>query len=138
MVIIVLLNVEVAASLGALIGAAFFDRDKATTVAIVYMVFVMCAGGYFINLNEAPHWLSNLRYTSFWYYSMGLFTAYALPTHADRVAFSANGTLARYSFSPWSWDGTPQWDVLALLGFALVQRVLAFLVLKFSKKLEFK
>ena len=36
---------------------------------------------------------------------MGLFSAYALPTAADRAAFAANHTLDRYSFSPWSWGG---------------------------------
>ena len=134
---IVLLNVEVAASLGALIGASFFDRDEATTVAIVYMVFVMCAGGYFINLDVAPKWVGYCRYVSFWYYSMGLFVAYALPTDTDRSAFVTNHTLAKYSFSPWSWEGHPERDVAVLIGFALLHRVSAFFVLLNSKKLEF-
>ena len=71
---IVLLNVEVAASLGALIGAK--DRDEATTVAIVYMVFVMCAGGYFINLDVAPKWVGYCRYVSFWYFD-GVYLSHA-------------------------------------------------------------
>ena len=68
---------------------------------------------------------------------MGLFTALALPTAIDRADFVANGTLARYSFSHWSWDGAPWRDALALLAFALVQRVLTFGVLCTTKKLRF-
>jgi len=141
---IILLNTEVATSLGAMIGALFFDRDRATTVAIVYMVFVMCAGGYFINLADMPPWIAALRYVSFWYYSLGLFAAYALPTQADRDAWpvssgsgEAETTLERYSFSQWSWEGDWWKDVLVLLGFILGHRLCAFLALKTSKKLQF-
>ena len=135
---IVLLNVEVSASLGGLIGASCFDRDRATTVAIVFMVFVMCAGGYFVDLTHAPQWLATLRYTSFWYYSMGLFTAAALPTPADRHAFAiVNGTVGGYSFSLWSLEGHYEYDVGVLLAFALVQRVATFFVLKHTNQLRF-
>lgn len=143
---ITLLNTEVAASLGTLIGATFFDRDRATTVAIVYMVFVMCAGGFFIDLATLPSylsWLASVRYASFWYYSLGLFAAFALPTDADRMAWPSEGsgeslsTLERYSFSRWSWDGEAWKDVLMLLAFVLVHRVAAFVALKTSKKLQF-
>lgn len=132
---VTLLNTEVATGIGTLIGAVFFDRERATTIAILYMVFVMCAGGYFVNLRNMPAWVSYLRYSSFWYYSMGLFVAFALPTAADRAAFAS--ALSRYSFSGWSWDGHPGYDVAALLGFVLVQRVLSFVALKCSKKLQF-
>mmetsp|Transcript_46243 Transcript_46243/g.121242 ORF Transcript_46243/g.121242 Transcript_46243/m.121242 type:complete len:573 (+) Transcript_46243:376-2094(+) len=153
---IVLLNTEVATSLGALISALVFDRDQATTLAIVYMVFVMCAGGYFINLAHMPLWIASMRYVSFWYYSLGLFVAFALPTAADRAAWpttagggegsgsgSGSGdvegppTLERYSFSTWSWEGEWYYDVLVLLGFALLHRVGAYLALITSKKLRF-
>ena len=102
------------------------------------MVFVMCAGGYFVNLNHLPTWVGALRYTSFWYYAMGLFVAFALPTNEDRAAFAANQTLSKYSFSRWSWDGRAEYDVAALCGFVLVQRVLSFVALKCSKKLQFR
>ena len=142
---ITLLNTEVAASLGGLIGALLFDRDRATTVAIVYMVFVMCAGGYFINLASLPAWLASLRYVSFWYYSLGLFAAAALPTDADRAAWpttsegsgDAQTTIERYSFSHWSWEGQAWKDALVLLGFVLLHRIAAFVALKTTKKLQF-
>ena len=134
---IVLLNVEVAASLGSMMGAIFFDRDAATTVSIIYMCFVMCSGGFFINLHDQPVWLGYLRYTSFWYYQMGLFMTYALPTDEDRHAYAANHTLDRYSFSKWAWEGHPERDVGVLLGFALTHRLIAFFVLKYSKQLRF-
>ena len=102
------------------------------------MVFVMCAGGYFVNLNHLPGWVGALRYTSFWYYAMGLFVALALPTVEDRDAFATNHTLSRYSFSRWTWDGHAGYDVAALLCFVLVQRVLGFVALKCSKKLQFR
>ena len=135
---VTLLITEVATGTGTLIGATCFDGDRATTIAILYMVFVMCAGGYFVNLNHLPGWVGALRYTSFWYYAMGLFVAFALPTDTDRVAFAANHTLSRYSFSKWSWDGHAGFDVAALFGFVLAQRVLSFIALKCSKKLQFR
>lgn len=53
--LIILLNAEVAASAGACLSAACFDREKAITAAIVYMCFMMCTGGYVgIDLRTAP------------------------------------------------------------------------------------
>ena len=86
---------------------------------------------------QAPQWVGAIRFASFWFYSMGLFTSLALPTPADRAAFAANHTLERYSISSWSWDGHPERDVAMLLAMALVHRTLAFLVLRSSKKLRF-
>lgn len=96
-----------------------------------------CTRRYFVDLRTAPAWLAPLRFTSFWYYTLGFFLAYALPTTTDRADFAANGTLSRYAFSRWSWDGTPQYDVLVLLGFALAHRLLAYVLLRFSNKLRF-
>ena len=92
-----------------------------------------------VNLNRAAHWLTYLKYTSFWYYSLGLYSALALPTGADRAAYmGANGTLSRYSFSTWAWDGNAGYDVAVLLALAAAQRLAAFVVLKHTKKLQFK
>jgi len=132
-----LLNVEVASSLGYFIAASFFDRTKATTCAIVAMVFVMCAGGYFVDLTgpNMPPLLSYLRYTSFWYYSLGLWMHYALPADADAAAFAEE--LRNFSFSSFSADGRPEVDVLALIGQAALARFAAYIVLRRSRKLEF-
>ena len=135
---VILLNVEVSASLGSLIAASLFDSSKAITVAICYMCFCMCAGGYFVNLANVPQWVGYLRYASFWYYSLALFTSNALPTDGDREAFDKAGTLDHYSFSSWSFDGHPEWDVLVLLGFAVVHRVGAYSALCTSSKLRFR
>ena len=103
----------------------------------------MRAGGYFVNLTALPDWIAALRYTSFWYYSLGLFLAFALPTNADHDAWPTHGangtqsTLERYSFSAWSWEGAPYKDVLVLLAFVLVHRTAAFIALCMSKKLQF-
>jgi len=133
-----MLIAEVAKATGILITALCLDRDRATTIAILYMVFVMCAGGYFVNLASLPSWLGWLRYTSFWYYAIGLFSAYALPTGHDRATFVANGTLERYSFSTWTWDGHPERDIIVLVALALVQHALALVALKHSKQLQFR
>ena len=134
---IVLLNVEVSTSVGTVIASVLFDAGKAVTCAICYMVFVMCAGGYFINMHHVPPWVGDFRYASYWYYSMGLFLSNALPTKHDRDAFEAAGTLDRYSFSAFSFEGRWGYDVLVLLGFALGHRILAYVALCNSKKLRF-
>ena len=147
---IILLNVEVSTSLGGLLGAMLFDREKATVVAIVYMVYVMCAGGFFVNLNNLPPWLGWVRFTSFWYYSMGLVVAAALPTAADRDAFTmpingsgtscgtaGSSTLDNYSFSKSAWDGHWELEVSVLAALAVTQRLLTLVVLRTSKALQF-
>ena len=112
-------------------------RAVPPTVTICTMVFIMCAGGYFLNLTHAAPWLAVARYLSFWYYSFGLFLANALPTQDDKSAF--NTTLERYSFSTWTYDeGKWYLDVVVLLGFAVGQRTLACTALAFSRQLRFK
>ena len=97
----------------------------------------VCAGGYFINLANVAPWIGSLRYISYWYYTLALFVANALPTDEDRAAFDESHTLDRYSFSKWSFEGHQEWDVLVLVGFGLVHRVLGYLALCASKKLRF-
>ena len=31
-----------------------------------------CSGGYFVNMLDLPIWLQWIRFTSFWYYVLGL------------------------------------------------------------------
>eukprot|EP00966_Prymnesium_polylepis_P028836 668581-Prymnesium_polylepis.1 len=72
----------------------------------------MCAGGYFVDMLSLPEGLRWIRFTSFWYYTLGLWARFAIPDPADRVSNSTiTTTLQGYSFSPWSWDGHPGWDV---------------------------
>ena len=37
-------------------------------------VFVMCSGGFFLDLTAQPAYISWMRFSSFWYYAMGLST----------------------------------------------------------------
>ena len=63
---------------------------------------------------------------------------FAVPDEADRLP---NATVAlaleSYSFSQWSWEGHPGWDVLVLLAMALAARLLSFGLIVSSKKLQF-
>jgi len=136
---ITLLNVEVSNAMGVAIAAALFDEQKAITCAIMLMVYNMCAGGFFINMASLPPWLQWCRYTSSWYYTLGLWTRYALPAEADRAEDTAVMQLlhSRYTFSDWSWRGHPERDVGMLLLFAVSARLLAYIFLRCSKKLRF-
>ena len=133
---VVLLTCQVA-SAGALITSAVFDRARATTIAIVYMFFVMCSGGYFVNLHRMPAWVASFRFVSFWYYMLGLAVTVALPTEEDRKDYVSNATLSKYSFSEWSWHGYMEYDIAVMVGFAVVQRILTYFVLVNSSALKF-
>ena len=134
---VVLLTCQVASSAGALITSAVFDRARATTIAIVYMFFVMCSGGYFVNLHRMPAWVASFRFVSFWYYMLGLAVTVALPTEEDRKDYVSNATLSKYSFSEWSWHGYMEYDIAVMVGFAVVQRILTYFVLVNSSALKF-
>ena len=103
-----------------------------------------------MNLNNLPPWLGWVRFTSFWYYSMGLVVAAALPTAADRDAFTmpingsgtscgtaGSSTLDNYSFSKSAWDGHWELEVSVLAALAVTQRLLTLVVLRTSKALQF-
>ena len=55
---------QVSNAWASLISVTLFDQQKATVVAIVFMVFVMCAAGFFVNLLELPEPLPDIRITS--------------------------------------------------------------------------
>ena len=127
---------QVSNAWASLISVTLFDQQKATVVAIVFMVFVMCAAGFFVNLLELPEPLPDIRFTSYWYYTLGLWTNYAIPA-TDRARPEVQEALARFSFSRWSWEGAPLADAGVLLGMALTLRCVAYVILRNTKNLEF-
>ena len=111
-------------------------RVAQIVVAIVFMCFVMCSAGYFVDMQKLPQPLPNIRYVSYWYYTMGLWTAYATPEEL-REDPELQRALERFSFSRWAWDGNPWADVGVLVGMAMALRCTAYTVLRLSKKLLF-
>jgi hypothetical protein len=131
------------------------------TVMIIMMVYLMCAGGFFIDLTEQPWYISWLRFTSYWYYALGLLMEVLLPydtkvhrdhdddggsggggSDGDGSAGSQNShhegalreALDSYSFSlDWSAGG----NALALALFGVAFRLVAYFALKYTSKLRF-
>merc|ERR1719198_889580 len=62
------LNIQLCSAMSMLISAVCMDQDAAITVAICFMVLMMCAGGYFADMLALPWWVGWVRYTSNYYY----------------------------------------------------------------------
>merc|ERR1719421_2573414 len=92
-----MLNAQVCASFSMLISVVVMDQEASITVAIIAMVYQMCTGGYFADLRLLPSWISWCRFTSFFYYTNGLFLRLTLrdPYGPDVHAL----VMAKYSFS---------------------------------------
>ena len=122
----------VSQSLSNAISAAVFKTDHATTVVIIAMVYCMCCGGFFIDMAQQPGAISWVRFTSYWYYSMGLFAKVALLPY-DTPHHDMRAEIDTYSFSTLSL----RMDVAVLVAYGTAFRVLTYLFLKCSRKLRF-
>lgn len=68
--LVLFLDIAVAQGLGFLLGAAFMDVKKATTLASVLILAFMLAGGYYIQ--HVPGFIRWIRYLGFTWYSYRL------------------------------------------------------------------
>mmetsp|Transcript_48439 Transcript_48439/g.135980 ORF Transcript_48439/g.135980 Transcript_48439/m.135980 type:complete len:342 (-) Transcript_48439:971-1996(-) len=130
---ITIINAWVSASISTMLMCLIFDGDLVMKVLIVVFVYCMSAGGFFINMAEQPAYIGWARYTSYWYYSLGLYTSVAITPFDDDDQHRMSGALDSYSFSDWS-DAT---NLLILVTYGVVCRVLAYVFLKFSSKIKF-
>ena len=96
------------------------------------MVYCMCCGGFFIDMEQQPGAISWVRFTSYWYYSMGLFAKVALLPY-DTPHHDMRAEIDTYSFSTLSL----RMDVAVLVAYGTAFRVLTYLFLKCSRKLRF-
>lgn len=129
--IFVAANIQVAASMSMFISIWCMDEDTAIASAIVVMVFMMCAGGYFADMRLLPWWISWVRYTSFYYYTFGATLRLMLAgPYGEAVHQEA---LGHYSFSELGYTA----ELLALFLMAAFYRVVAFFKLRYTKKLQF-
>ena len=107
-------------------------HDSVMTSLIVLMVYMMCAGGFFIDLTKQPEYIAVLRFSSYWFYSMG-----ALINIVEEDAETSDGAIATaledYSFSSWSTAS----NLWALFLYGVVMRILAYIFLKTSSKIKF-
>jgi len=129
--LVISLNIQVCAGLSMLISAICMDQDMAIPVAIVVMCFQMCCGGYFADMRTLPWWLGWLRFTSFYFYTFGSCSRLLL-----RVPFSEavhKEAIQKYSFSDFGY----MWEVIALVLQVCFYRMMAYLALKWNKKLTF-
>lgn len=127
----VALNIQVCSSLSMFISAYCMDQEAAISVAIVVMVFQMCAGGYFADMRLLPVWIGWVRFTSPYFYSFGaiLRLLVAVPFGEDLH----KEAIAKYSFSDMGYF----WEVVIMCGISIGLRVLTYLQLRFTKKLKF-
>jgi ATP-binding cassette subfamily G (WHITE) protein 2 len=128
---LVAVNIQACSAMSMLISAVCMDQDLSVTVAIIVMVFQMCAGGYFADMRMLPGWIGWVRYTSLYYYAFGssLRLLIAIP-YGEDVHQQA---IAKYSFSELGFA----WDILSMLAMSAVFRAFAYVQLRFSKKLKF-
>ena len=89
-------------------------------------------GGYFADMLLMPWWINWVRYLSYWYYSLALFFDIAVkPFGVDEVMDQLN---TQYSFSQMS----SSTNVMCMIAYAVVFRVISYFVLLTTRKLEFK
>ena len=91
----------------------------------------MCAGGFFLDLTQQPLFISWVRFSSFWYYAIGLMLRIVEPY--DSTGSLEDAAEDGYSFSTWSGPA----NAAMVFGFGAIFRVAAYLALKTSKKLKF-
>lgn len=128
---LIALNIQVCSAMSMLISAVCMDPDTAISVAIVVMVFAMCAGGYFADMTSLPAWIGWVRLTSPYYYIFGAIMRVMLvgPFSEELHAQALDG----YSFSDLGYTA----EVIVLCSMWLIFRLAALIQLKFSKKLRF-
>lgn len=56
-------------SLGLLVSLAVPDLALANCVSFVFVLFIMLFGGFYVNVDRIPGWISWLRYTSYMYWA---------------------------------------------------------------------
>ncbi|KAJ1451954.1 P-loop containing nucleoside triphosphate hydrolase protein [Pelagophyceae sp. CCMP2097] len=127
------LQAWVSAGLGMAMSAALFDRDNTATVVIVVMVFQMCAGGFFLDIEAQPSYVRWVRFTSYWYYALGLYCKTALVPYDHNDHHALRKAVEAYSFST-----LPAYaDALVLVAYGVAARIVAFVCLKCSRKIKF-
>lgn len=125
-----LVNVQVASSLSMLISATVFDFERSGVIATVLMVYQMCSGGYFIRLDQLPAAMRWIRWTSTWYFSMGV---------VFNVAVRPLGEEMREATEQYTVSELPTAGSLAVLAtFCVVAWGLTLLQLMTTRKLKFE
>ena len=94
------------------------------------MVGAMAAGGYFVDLTRAPPAIAWVRYTSSWYYALGLLYRAICP---DLDGAHLDALTAPYSVSPLGVAA----DVFAMLLYTALCRLIMYAALKTTSKLKF-
>jgi len=130
--LLTMLHVQVCASFSMLISVVVMDQESSIIVAIIAMCYEMCAGGYFVDMRLLPSWISWCRFTSFYFYTNGLFLRLAL---LGPYGSEIHGmVIAKYSFSELG-AALEIW-VLALM--AVFFRFFAYIGLRYTKRLKFE
>merc|ERR1719183_3471840 len=106
--LLIALNIQVCSAMSMLISSICMDQDTAISVAIVVMVFAMCAGGYFADMESLPEWISWVRFTSPYYYIFGsVLRVMLVGPYSEELHEQA---LVGYSFS----DMGYMWEIVGL------------------------
>eukprot|EP00930_Biecheleria_cincta_P031926 TRINITY_DN22140_c0_g1_i1.p1 TRINITY_DN22140_c0_g1~~TRINITY_DN22140_c0_g1_i1.p1 ORF type:complete len:627 (+),score=95.32 TRINITY_DN22140_c0_g1_i1:127-2007(+) len=129
--LLIALNIQVSSAMSLLISAIFMDPDTGIAAAVMVMVAQMCAGGYFADMRKLPWFISWIRYTSFYFYTYGAITRLTIkePFGEDLL----EQALRKHSFSELGYF----WEVVCLAGMSILFRLLSYLQLRSTKKLQF-
>jgi len=128
--LLIALNIQVCSAMSMAISAVCMDGEVAISVAIVVMVYQMCAGGYFADMSLLPSWIAWLRFTSVYYYTFGAMLRLLVKPFGDEVYQKA---MEKHSFSELGY----LWEVLILVGMTVAFRLAAYVQLRISRKLKF-
>jgi ABC-type multidrug transport system ATPase subunit/ABC-type multidrug transport system permease subunit len=129
--VIIALNLQVCSSMSMLISVGCMNDEASISTAIVVMVFQMCAGGYFADMRLLPPWIGWVRFISFYFYTNGAVSRLIIAgPYGDQLQKQA---LSKYSFSELGFF----WEIVILCAMSVCLRALAYVQLRFTKKLNF-
>jgi ABC-type multidrug transport system permease subunit len=131
------------AGFGTAVSSGVSDPPKAPVIATVLLIFFMIVGGFYVDLTKLPVWVSWLSYTSIFKYSYNgcldsQFIGLQIPQDPNVTSAFDNyvdyipGEVILHSL--FSNFGGAGYNILMLLGIALLFRALAFTILYFTLK----
>jgi len=131
-------------SLGLLVSIAVPDLALANCVSFVLVLFIMLFGGFYVNVDRIPEWISGVRYASYMYWA---FSGMVINEFGGRqLPCGDSEHAADYGGCPFSGDlvvqemgysgGSVGRSFGCLLGMAILFRFCAYLSLRFGLQLR--
>jgi ABC-type multidrug transport system permease subunit len=130
MFVAILLISWTSTSLAIMVGSMFSNDQNVVSIMTVVICLWEAAGGFFVDLKTQPQWISWIRFTSYFYYGMGLVVQSVIPFY-DRESLDKG--IEGYSFSL---DVSAFTNALVLVFFCFLFRITGYIFLVTNRKMK--